>query len=242
MPGLGLSGILKAPTYDGLSRPVLSRTLSAHPGQDGLPDEDEETQPDDQMDSNRPPTPHEPLSISWPENFPFPETSEVADTADAPAPTRPSSPTREDSDQGPLPTLALPSLPPLESAPLGGPLTRSFSSFLNDDTKFFRPIRPAPANAGKPRRVAPTPLQPPASVRGLTPAVKRARAPESVATASAPAPPPASAAGPPAQPPRKKRRGMRPGTYMCLYKGELYECPHGCDIVEKGLLYDLLRR
>jgi hypothetical protein len=106
MPGLGLSGILKAPTYDGLSRPVLSRTLSAHPGQDGLPDEDEEIQPDDQMDSNCPPTPHEPLSISWPENFPFPETSEVADTADAPAPTRPSSPTREDSDQGPLPTLA----------------------------------------------------------------------------------------------------------------------------------------
>ena len=239
MPGLGLSGILKAPTYDGLSRPVLSRTLSAHPGQDGLPDEDEEIQPDDQMDSNCPPTPHEALSISWPEHFPFPETSEVADTADAPAPTRPSSPAREDSDQGPLPTLALPSLPPLESAPLGGPLTRSFSSFLNDDTKFFRPIRPAPANAGKPRRVAPTPLQP---VRGSTPAVKRARAPESVATASAPAPPPASAAGPPAHPPRKKRRGMRPGTYMCLYKGELYECPHGCDIVEKGLLYDLLRR
>ena len=42
--------------------------------------------------------------------------------------------------------------------------------------------------------------------------------------------------------PRKKRRGLRPGSYMCLFRGELYECPHGCDIVEKVLLYDLLRR
>jgi hypothetical protein len=52
----------------------------------------------------------------------------------------------------------------------------------------------------------------------------------------------APAATAPLAAPRKKRRGMRPGTYMCLFKGELYECPHGCDIVEKGLLYDLLRR
>ena len=125
----------------------------------------------------------------------------------------------------------MPPLPPIETAPLGGPLSRSFSNILADDTKFFRPV---PKSNGPSRRIIPAVL--PAASKKRPHAEEQA---EPVAIAPPPTPPTAHMP-PPA--PRKKRRGTRPGTYMCLYKGELYECPHGCDIVDKNLLYDLLRR
>jgi hypothetical protein len=197
------------------------------------------------------PTPHEARSLNWPS-----DQVQDGEEEEEEAPTRPATPTQhlEDHDDRALlalpPPPPLPSLPPIETAPLRGPLTRSFSHFLHDDSKFFRPVA-VPAAAPVPlRRIQPTPLLGNAASAAALSAgsrVKRARATpassKSLATASAPAPAPASApAAAAAPPPRKKRRGMRPGTYMCLFKGELYECPHGCDIVEKGLLYDLLRR
>lgn len=214
--------------------------------------EEEAQQLEDGVFSAGCPTPHEALSLSWPPADDHPQQE---------APSRPASPTPledqpQDEDHPALDALppALPALPPLEITPLGGPLTRSFSNYLQDDSKFFRPIsagtaggtlKSAATSAPKPvRRIVPTAL-PSSSSSSSSTRFKRPRASESLATTSAPAPPPApapvlAAAAVPA--PRKKRRGMRPGTYMCLYKGELYECPHGCDIVEKGLLYDLLRR
>ena len=195
------------------------------------------------------PTPHEALSLGWP-------SDQAQDGEEEEAPTRPATPTQhlqhnEDDERALLaltpPPPPLPSLPPIETAPLGGPLTRSFSNFLHDDSKFFRPV--AAAAPVPLRRIVATPLPAnaaSAAALGAGSRVKRARATpassKSLATASAPAPAPAPAPAAAAPPPRKKRRGMRPGTYMCLFKGELYECPHGCDIVEKGLLYDLLRR
>jgi hypothetical protein len=223
-----------------------------HPDQEErlshVEEEEEEAQQEEGVFGSSCPTPHEALSLSWPDDHLTQET-----------PSRPASPTplldhpQSEDHSGALDALppALPLLPPLETAPLGGPLTRSFSNYLQDDSKFFRPVaghgplKPAAAavtaSAPKPvRRILPVSVP---SSSTTTSRFKRPRA-ESVASASAPAPPPAPApvlaAAAPA--PRKKRRGMRPGTYMCLYKGELYECPHGCDIVEKGLLYDLLRR
>ena len=200
------------------------------------------------------PTPHEALSLNWPS-----DQAQDGEGEEEEAPTRPATPTQhllhnEDHDDSallalPPPPAPLPPLPPIETAPLGGPLTRSFSNFLHDDSKFFRSIA-VPAAAPVPlRRIVATPLPCNAASAAALVAgsrVKRARATpassKSLATASAPAPAPAPAPAAAAPPPRKKRRGMRPGTYMCLFKGELYECPHGCDIVEKGLLYDLLRR
>ena len=219
-----------------------------HPDQEErlshVEEEEEEAQQEEGVFASSCPTPHEALSLSWPDDHLTQET-----------PSRPASPTplldhpQGEDHSGALDALppALPLLPPLETAPLGGPLTRSFSNYLQDDSKFFRPVaghgplKPAAGAAPKSlRRILPVSVP---SSSTTTSRFKRPRA-ESVASASAPAPPPAPApvlaAAAPA--PRKKRRGMRPGTYMCLYKGELYECPHGCDIVEKGLLYDLLRR
>lgn len=192
------------------------------------------------------PTPHEALSLNWPSDH-------AQEGEEDEAPARPPTPTQhllehnEDDERAllalPPPVSLPPPLPPLETAPLGGPLTRSFSNFLHDDSKFFRPVA---APAAPARRLAPTPqLGNAASTAALGAGsrLKRARASsKSLATTSAPAPAPAPAPAAAPPPPRKKRRGMRPGTYMCLFKGELYECPHGCDIVEKGLLYDLLRR
>ena len=191
------------------------------------------------------PTPHEALSLNWPSDHP-------QEGEEDEAPARPSTPTQhllehnEDDERALLalpPPVSLPPLPPLETAPLGGPLTRSFSNYLHDDSKFFRPVA---APAAPARRLAPTPQPGNAAstaALGAGSRLKRARASsKSLATTSAPAPAPAPAPAAAPPPPRKKRRGMRPGTYMCLFKGELYECPHGCDIVEKGLLYDLLRR
>ena len=207
---------------------------------------EEEAQLEEGAFSSSCPTPYEALSLSWP-----------ADDHPQQEPSRPASPSPLDQTPDQEHALAalppaLPLLPPIETAPLGGPLTRSFSQFLqNADSKYFRPINgatlkpTAAASSSAPksyRRIVPVavPSTPATSSRNN----KRPRTTESLASTSAPAPPPATApvlAG--AVPaPRKKRRGMRPGTYMCLYKGELYECPHGCDIVEKGLLYDLLRR
>ena len=240
-----------------MSRPGLSRSLSMHPDQEErllshVEEEEEEAQQEEGVFVSSCPTPHEALSLSWPDDHLAQE-----------APSRPASPTplldhpQGEDHSGALDALppALPLLPPLETAPLGGPLTRSFSNYLQDDSKFFRPIsagtaggtlKSAATSAFKPvRRIVPTALPSSSSSLSSSTRLKRPRASESLATTSAPAPPPApapvlAAAAVPA--PRKKRRGMRPGTYMCLYKGELYECPHGCDIVEKGLLYDLLRR
>jgi hypothetical protein len=44
------------------------------------------------------------------------------------------------------------------------------------------------------------------------------------------------------QPARKKRRHMvqRTGTYQCLVQGELFDCPHGFDIVKKAFMYNVL--
>ena len=185
-------------------RPVLTRSRSLHPNQM------EELELSLEGDTNEtipsePTTPHEPLALDWPSL-----TANVA----------------------PLEALPeMPPLPPIESAPLGGPLSRSFSSILSDDVKFFRPVA---KTSGPTRRINPTLL--PTTSRKRPPTEDQA---EPVATASHPTPP-ATHMPPPA--PRKKRRGTRPGTYMCLYKGELFECPHGCDIVDKNLLYDLLRR
>ena len=186
----------------GLSRPALTRAKSMHPDQEEL----ELSLESDHAETVSPEvgTPHEPLALQWP---PMPALL-------------------------PLETLPeVPPLPPIENLPLGGPLSRSFSAILSDDTKFHRPV---PKTNGPSRRITPTVL--PAATRKRPQPEDQA---ESVATASPPAPP--TAHMPPAAP-RKKRRGTRPGTYMCLYKGELYECPHGCDIVDKSLLYDLLRR
>ena len=194
----------------GSGRPGLKRSKSMHPAQMEeleLSLEDTELNHATVCDEL---TPHEPLSLEWP--FPLPSTS--ATTVDT------------------TPALeALPPLPPIETAPLGGPLSRSFQAILSDDTKFLRPV---PKTNGPSRRINPTLL--PATSRKRPHAEDQA---EPVATASPPTPP-AAHMPPPA--PRKKRRGTRPGTYMCLYKGELFECPHGCDIVDKNLLYDLLRR
>jgi len=250
MPGLGLSGHSGGSLYGGMSRPGLSRSLSMHPDQEvELSFVEEEGEEEAQLEggafSSSCPTPYEALSLSWP-----------ADDHPQQEPSRPASPSPLDQTPDQEHALAalppaLPLLPPIETAPLGGPLTRSFSQFLqNADSKYFRPIngatlKPTAAATSAPksyRRIVPNavPSTPATSSRNN----KRPRTTESLASTSAPAPPPATApvlAGVvPA--PRKKRRGMRPGTYMCLYKGELYECPHGCDIVEKGLLYDLLRR
>ena len=225
MPGLGLAA--------NLTRPALSRTLSSHPT-------------DDQRDqADAPSTPYEPLTADDLDFSPWLKADD-----DDTASERASNLTPQDggdeleislSDLPVLPPLgaasssasSVNSAPPLEINPLGGALTRSFSSMLQDDSKFFRPV-PAKAAGTATRRIlaAPIPSNPkPASSR------KRA-APEPAPLIVAAAP----AAPTPAAAPRKKRRGMRPGTYMCLFKGELFECPHGCDIVEKGLLYDLLRR
>ena len=185
-------------------RPVLTRSRSLHPNQM------EELELSLEGDTNdtippEPTTPHEPLALDW--------SSLTANVA-------------------PLESLPeMPPLPPIESAPLGGPLSRSLSTILSDDVKFFRPV--AKAN-GPNRRIIPTVLS--AATRKRPHPEDQA---EPVATAPPPTPPTAHMP-PPA--PRKKRRGTRPGTYMCLYKGELFECPHGCDIVDKNLLYDLLRR
>jgi hypothetical protein len=258
MPGLGLSGLSGGlsggSVYGGLSRPGLSRTLSMHPGDQEEHDELLSLEDQEGQAANCP-TPHEALSLNWPS-----DQAQDGEGEEEEAPTRPPTPTQhllhnEDHDDRallalPPPPTPLPSLPPIETAPLGGPLTRSFSNFLHDDSKFFRPLA-VPAAAPVPlRRIQPTPLPMgnAASAAALSAGsrVKRARATpassKSLATTSAPAPAPASAPAAAPPPPRKKRRGMRPGTYMCLFKGELYECPHGCDIVEKGLLYDLLRR
>ena len=84
------------------------------------------------------PTPHEALALNWP-------SDQVQEGEEDEAPARPSSPTQhllehnEDDVRALLalpPPPPLPSLPPLETAPLGGPLTRSFSNFLHDDSKF----------------------------------------------------------------------------------------------------------
>lgn len=214
MSGLGIQG---------LYRPTLSRTLSMHP----LENNDEAAEEHDQL------TLHEPLSLDW-HDYVVPGAEDCEG--------RPPTPL---SDEALLQLPALPVLPlepPLEFNPTGGPLTRSFAQFLHDDSKFFRPI-PLPA---KPvtavRRILAVPLssasrkRPAAPISELPPSY---RAPEPLASTPTPAAP-TTPVVPPA--PRKKRRGLRPGSYMCLFRGELYECPHGCDIVEKVLLYDLLRR
>ena len=234
MPGLGLSG--------NLSRPQLTRALSLHPS-----DDLEGMFP---VHPEAPTTPHEPLSLEW--NAPTGDTSIERPTSPAPIfdedlelslpedfqllPAASSS--SSSSTSSVAATSSLPALPPLEINPLGGPLTRSFSSMLQDDSKFFRPV-PAPAkSAGQPRRILAAPVRKPATSSSTSSASRKRASPEPAPLLVATAP----AATAPLAAPRKKRRGMRPGTYMCLFKGELYECPHGCDIVEKGLLYDLLRR
>ena len=237
MPGLGLSG--------NLSRPQLTRALSLHPS-----DDFEGMFP---VHPDAPSTPHEPLSLDW--NAPNGDTSTERPTNPAPISDEDlelslpedllqqhaasSSSSSSTSSSSVATTSSLPALPPLELNPLGGPLTRSFSTMLQDDSKFFRPI-PAPAkSAGQPRRILAAPVRKPATSSSSSSAASRKRAspePAPLLVATAPA------ATAPLAAPRKKRRGMRPGTYMCLFKGELYECPQGCDIVEKGLWYDLLRR
>ncbi len=234
MPGLGLSG--------NLPRPQLTRALSMHPS-----DDLEGMFP---VHPEAPTTPHEPLSLDWnaPNAEPIDRPTNPAPSFDEdlelslpeellPLPAASSS--SSSSSSAAAATSSLPALPPLELNPLGGPLTRSFSSILQDDSKFFRPV-PAPAkSAGQPRRILAAPVHKPAASSSAASSASRKRAapePAPLLVATAPA------ATAPLAAPRKKRRGMRPGTYMCLFKGELYECPHGCDIVEKGLLYDLLRR
>ena len=230
MPGLGLSG--------NLSRPQLTRALSLHPS-----DDFEGMFP---VHPEAPTTPHEPLSLDW--NAP---NAEPIDRPVNPAPSfdedlelslpeellpltaASSSSSSSSSSSAVAATSSLPALSPLEINPLGGPLTRSFSSILQDDSKFFRPV--PVKSAGQPRRILAAPVQKPATSSSAS---RKRAAPEPAPLLVATAP----AATAPLAAPRKKRRGMRPGTYMCLFKGELYECPHGCDIVEKGLLYDLLRR
>jgi len=242
MPGLGLSG--------NLTRPQLTRALSLHPS-----DDFEGMFP---VHPEAPTTPHEPLSLDW--NAPNGDSNGVA-SIERPANPAPisdedleislpedfqllpaASSSSSSSTSSVATTSSLPALPPLEINPLGGPLTRSFSTMLQDDSKFFRPV-PAPVkSAGQPRRILAVPVRKPASSSSASSssssASRKRASPEPAPLLVATAP----AATAPLAAPRKKRRGMRPGTYMCLFKGELYECPHGCDIVEKGLLYDLLRR
>lgn len=238
MPGLGLSG--------NLSRPQLTRALSLHPS-----DDFEGMFP---VHPEAPSTPHEPLSLDW--NAPNGVSNGDA-SIERPANPAPSfdedlelslpedlqllpAASSSSSSSSVAAASSLPALPPLEINPLGGPLTRSFSTMLQDDSKFFRPV-PAPAkSAGQPRRILAAPVRKPASSSSASSssASRKRASPEPAPLLVATAP----AATAPLAAPRKKRRGMRPGTYMCLFKGELYECPHGCDIVEKGLLYDLLRR
>ena len=199
MPGgLGAGLGLGGKTAYGLP-PPLSRTQSMHPAEMT----EFELSLEGDLESQAPsevPSPHEPLKLDWPAG---------------------------DSSAQQEVLHHLPSLPPLETAPLGGPLTRSFNTILHDDAKF---LRPAPKSAVT-RHITPTPL-----------AASKKRRAETAAEPSTPlaSSTPATSHVPPA--PRKKRRGLRPGTYLCLFKGELYECPHGCDIVDKSLLYDLLRR
>jgi len=238
MPGLGLSG--------NLPRPQLTRALSLHPS-----DDFEGMFP---VHPEAPSTPHEPLSLEW--NASNGDTSSEIDRPANPAPTldedleislpedllQPHAAASSSSSSSVAAASSLPPLPPLEINPIGGPLTRSFSTMLQDDSKFFRPV-PAPAkSAGQPRRILAVPVRKPASSSSSSSAAaaasRKRASPEPAPLLVATAP----AATAPLAAPRKKRRGMRPGTYMCLFKGELYECPHGCDIVEKGLLYDLLRR
>ena len=233
MPGLGLSG--------SLSRPQLTRALSLHPS-----DDFEGMFP---VHPEAPTTPHEPLPLDW--NAPNGGTSTEIERPANPAPISDEDlelslpedllqlhAASSSSSSSSAAASSLPALPPLEINPLGGPLTRSFSTMLQDDSKFFRPV-PAPAkSAGQPRRILAAPVRKPATSSSTSSASRKRASPEPAPLLVATAP----AATAPLAAPRKKRRGMRPGTYMCLFKGELYECPHGCDIVEKGLLYDLLRR
>ena len=205
MPG-GLGAGLGGSKTTVYGLPTLSRTTSMHPGDM----EEFEVSLEADLASNTTsgvPSPHEPLALDWPLSAP---PTEVADALST-----------------------LPALPPLETAPLGGPLTRAFNTILQDDAKFLRPVSKTTTT----RHITPTPIAPVA-------ASKKRRADAALAVEYAPStsnPAPTPTHVPPVAP-RKKRRGMRPNTYLCLFKGELFECPHGCDIVDKTLLYDLLRR
>ena len=202
MPGGLGAGLGQSKSAYGLP-PPLSRAHSMHPAE--MVDFELSLEVPD-VDSNAPsevPSPHEPLNYGW-----------TAGDSSAP----------QDALQH------LPPLPPLETAPLGGPLTRSFSAILHDDAKF---LRPAPKAAPTRHIIPTTPLVANKKRRAETAAAEPSTTLASTTAAPSHVPPPA---------PRKKRRGLRPGTYLCLFKGELYECPHGCDIVDKSLLYDLLRR
>jgi hypothetical protein len=87
MPGLGLSGLSGGSLYGGMSRPGLSRTLSMHPDQEErllshVEEEEEEAQQEEGVFGSSCPTPHEALSLSWPDDHLAQET-----------PSRPASPT-----------------------------------------------------------------------------------------------------------------------------------------------------
>ena len=248
MPGLGLGGGLSGFQPHQQQRPTLYRTFSQvdftgaededYPSASGAPD------PAD----SRPTTPHEPLSLD------FEGPLEVRPAASSTSPPHSPGPL-----EAPLESEFLPPLPPLSSSTYPGQLlTPALSTgpftptlqLLSDDNIFHRQVPQRTSTQTQVRRITPTPLPAPTAATSSSATGRKRYAPSSsssTSTASGAVTTSVSrenvaTAPTPTAPARKKRRGQRAGTYQCLYKGELYECPHGCDIVPKDWLYSVMSR
>jgi hypothetical protein len=247
MSGLGLGGGLGGFHNHHQQRPFLQRTYSQV---DFTGPEDEDSMyssgaPD--YPNSRPSTPHEPLSLDFgnPQDV-RPDCTQSTSPPHSPGPLE--APLEADY-LPPLPTLHTSfatfsgTLPALNT----GPFTSQTSQLLLDDNIFHRPV---PQRAPQPqvRRITPTPLPAPTSTTTTSSSVlgRKRHAPSSVSGGGGAfalvSMENVAAAPTPSAPTRKKRRGQRPNTYQCLYKGELYECPHGCDIVPKDWLYSVMSR
>jgi hypothetical protein len=244
MPGLGLGGGLGG-FHSQQQRPFLHRTYS-HVDFTGPEDEDYPSGAPDSTDS-RPSTPHEPLSLDYGGPLDVrPDCTQSTSPPHSPGPLEapleadflpplPTLPTSSAASSGPLPALST------------GPFFTPASQLLSDDNIFHRPVpqRAPSSSQTQVRRITPTPLPAPTTTATSSVAGRKRYAPSSSGSGAFTTPVSrenVAAAPTPSAPARKKRRGQRPNTYQCLYKGELYECPHGCDIVPKDWLYSVMSR
>ena len=231
MPGLG-SGL----GIGGFVRPALERTFSFAGSPASMLSHTESnalslaTGMENEGTTTSPATPHEPLSLDWA------GTTLELDLDDlAPFNQAGDSASKAVEEEPALLELAI--LPPLPllpaTAPSSAPVADAFITPPKKiSTKQVKTVK-APRKKAPPKAASLDNIIATRAVPQTAPT--RRISPEPVAPVEA-------ATAPARQPARKKRRHMvqRPGTYQCMVQGELFDCPHGFDIVKKAFMYNVL--
>ena len=222
MPGLGLGlgqGL-------GQGRPMLARSTSMY-NADDLWQRPSNTNYFTHLQgpTTPPTTPHEPLSLNWPDPEISLPSSNLALTGqqETDEDTAGASPSRELPSLPPLPPLDM--LPTLSAEVFHRPIPDAAS------TNHVLPSKVSKKLASTPVTSTNTPLESIAASRKRPVAIVKDTSVNSVNVNKLALPPP-----------RKKRRGQRAGTYQCLVDGELFDCPFHYDMVPKSIILSLLTR